>query len=255
MHLSAVVITFNEERFIGECLSALDQVADEIIVVDGFSTDKTSEICKSFKKVKFLQQNWMGYSKTKNYGNDNTANNWILSIDADEILSPQLILEINTWKKENKLHFTAFKRLTNYCGTWIKHGGWYPDIKLRLFDKTIAKWEGELHENIVYLGLQEIRLSKNNIYHYSYTSINNHILQANKFTTIGAEELFKKGKKATIVKAIVSAKVKFLKDYFFRFGFLDGYYGFIVALISSWASFLKYAKLIQLNRDAKRIKP
>lgn len=254
MQLSAVVITYNEERFIGECLTALEQVADEIIVVDGFSKDKTPEICKSFSKVKFFESEWLGYSKTKNWGNEKTTNNWILSIDADEILSPELIIELNNLKKGNKLFFTEFKRLTNYCGTWIKHGGWYPDVKLRLFDKSIAKWEGELHEKIVFKGLQEIRLCQNNIYHYSYTSISSHILQADKFTSIGAEELFKKGKKTTILKAIASGKIKFLKDYFFRFGFLDGYYGFIVALISSWASFLKYAKLIQLHRDARRTK-
>ena len=143
--LSVVIITYNEERNIARCLESIKDIADEIVVVDSRSTDGTREICRRYG-AKFFPEDWKNYSEQKNHGNRLATNDWILSIDADEEVSGELRRSIVEWKRLDAPVFACFNRLTNYCGKWIRHCGWYPDPKLRIFDATRAKWVGDVHE-------------------------------------------------------------------------------------------------------------
>lgn len=254
--ISAVIITFNEERNIERCINSLKGVVDEIIVVDSFSKDKTKDIC-NVMGVAFYQTKWEGYAATKNYGNNLANYSYILSIDADEALSETLKKEILAFKNTNTLHDAyRLNRLTNYCGNWIHHCGWYPDTKLRLWNKQKGKWEGNIHEEVVMENNSSVASFNGDLLHYSYYSIQQHINQANKFTDLTAMEALKKGKKASILKIIFSSCVKFIRDYFFKLGFLDGYHGFVICKISAFATYLKYTKLRELQKldNSKSIK-
>lgn len=244
--LSAVIITFNEERNIGRCIESLQGIVEEIIIVDSFSTDKTKEICLSYG-VKFFQINWQGYSETKNLANSKSENNWILSLDADETLSEKLKKSILKIKEQGLEGCYSFKRLTNYCGTWVKYGGWYPDTKTRIFNKQDTKWTGLIHETLSSSKKLATTLLKGDCLHYSYYTVNEHILQTKKFSPIAAEMLFQKGKKATFIKRFLSPIIKFVRDYFLKFGFLHGFKGFQICIISGYATYIKYKKLKELN--------
>ena len=249
--LSVVIITFNEERNIGRCLESLQDIADEIIVSDSFSTDRTEEICKEFG-VKFYNRKWEGYSKQKNNANNLASNNLIFSIDADEALSEKLkksIAEIKLSAKAN----TAFKinRLTNYCGKWIHHCGWYPDTKLRIWFKDEGEWEGELHEKLVFDNEPQTSTLDGDLLHYSYYTLEDHHKQVEKFTNIAAQDYFDRNKKVTLIKLWLSPVVKFVRDYFLKLGFLDGRSGFRICYISAGATYLKYKKLRVLNQESR----
>jgi len=247
LQLSVVIITLNEERNIERCLKSLEGVADEIIVIDSLSTDKTIDICRKFP-VKFIQKEWMGYSAAKNYGNNLSKNDYILSIDADEALSDELKKSISEIKNSENLYDAyRFNRLTNYCGKWIHHGGWYPDTKLRLWNRRKGRWEGEIHEEIKMESGAKTTFIKGDLLHFSYYSIEQHIRQADNFTDLAAKAAFEKGIKAGRFKIFFSPVIKFIRDYFFRLGFLDGHTGFIICRISAHATFLKYVKLRRLT--------
>ncbi len=243
--ISAVIITFNEEKNIKRCLESLLGVADEIIVVDSFSTDQTENICKQYQ-VKFISQAWLGYSGQKNFGNSLATSDYILSIDADEALSDELKKSLLDLKINPAHDIYSIKRLTNYCGKWIKHCGWYPDKKIRVWKNGKSQWHGEIHESIQYdTGLTVSEL-KGDLLHYSYYTIQDHLSQINLFTEIMAKDEVKKGKTVTILQLLLSPLFKFFKSYFIKLGFLDGYYGFIVCVISAQASFYKYLKIREL---------
>jgi glycosyltransferase involved in cell wall biosynthesis len=246
--LSVVLITFNEGHHIAQCLKAAQAVSDEIVVIDSGSTDNTVEVCKAYG-ARVITNPWCGYSEQKNFGNTQASFDWILSLDADEVLNETLIQSILKWKHLPQP--ACFKRMTNYCGTFIKHGGWYPDIKVRLFNKQETKWEGTIHEVLRGLSKENTYLLEGDCLHYSYYSIEQHYAQAEKFTTIQAEDLFQKGKKSPWFKRVFSPISKFVVDYFFRFGFLDGKAGFTVARISAYATHLKYKKIHEHIRLSK----
>jgi hypothetical protein len=170
----------------------------------------------------------------------------ILSIDADEALSDELRRSILEVKEKWISDGYEMNRLTNYCGSWIRHGSWYPDRKLRLFDRRKGSWSGEIHEMIDLNGKKGFL--RGDLLHYSYYSVSEHIRQANHFTDLTAKEAFSRGKKAGMLKVLFSPCIKFIRDYVFLLGFLDGYHGFLVCRVSAWATFLKYAKLRQLYR-------
>jgi len=244
--LSVVIITFNESKNIVRCLQSLTSIADEFIVYDSFSTDNTCELAKQHG-AKIFTGNWQGYALSKNLANQKATFDWILSIDADEVLSVALqnsILKL----KESGLKTASFKRLTNYCGKWIKHCGWYPDKKLRLWDSRNGSWTGVNPHDKYEMKDGDTNTShiKGDILHYSYYSINEHIKQTDYFTTIGAKALFNEGKKATFVKMHLSPIGKFISAYFLKLGIFDGYYGFVVCKISAKSTFLKYKKLKEL---------
>ncbi len=243
--LSVVIITFNEEKNIGRCLASIQAIADDIVVVDSFSTDKTADICRQYQ-VNFIARQWEGYSGTKNFANVQAKFDWILSLDADEELSEELKISILEQKKLNQLSTCKFNRITNYCGSWIKHGGWYPDTKIRLFNRTITKWVGVIHEELSFSEPVHVIHLKGDCLHYSYYSIEQHYKQADDFTTIAAKDLYDRGKKSSFIKTYISPIIKFLRDYFIKLGFMDGTVGYTVARISAYATYLKYKKLKDL---------
>lgn len=245
--LSAVIITFNEARNIKRCIASLDGVADEIVVVDSFSTDATPSICKGLG-VQFHQREWKGYSKQKNYGNGLAVNDWILSIDADEALSEELKTSIIAEKVNGKGFNYSFNRLTNYCGKWIKHSGWYPDTKLRMFNRAENDWQGEVHEK-PNVDPATVRKLKGDLLHYSYHSVSDHVKRTDVYSTLGAKELFENGKRASMFKILFNPWLKFNRMYFLRLGFLDGMEGFTIALITAYGTFLKYIKLHFLHKN------
>jgi glycosyltransferase involved in cell wall biosynthesis len=243
MHqLSVVIITFNEERNIARCLESVKDIADEIIVLDSYSTDRTEAICRDFG-VQFYQQIWHGYSDQKNMANELARYDFIFSIDADECLSPELTQSIIKIKSTGLENAYTVNRLNNYCGQWIYHTSWYPDTKLRLWNKKKGKWAGLIHENVSLTSSVPIQHLTGHLWHYSYYSISEHINQANKFSDLGAEQKFKAGHNASIIKIITAPFFKFIKEYFLKKGLLDGWNGFVISIISAHETFLKYAKL------------
>lgn len=253
IELSVVIITFNEERNIEKCLLSAKDISDDIVVVDSFSTDKTEEIC-SKQNVRFIKHKFEGHIQQKNWAITQAKFPHVLSLDADEVLSEELqksIVEVkNNWEHDGY----SFNRLTNYCGSWIKHCGWYPDKKLRLWDSRKGSWTGENPHDCYLLqpGCSQKHIN-GDLYHYSYYSIADHITQVNKFTEIASKELFRKKCKSYLTDILFRPAWKFKRDYFFKLGFLDGYYGFVISMISAHAVFLKYTKLRQLNKN-KNIK-
>jgi len=250
--ISVVIITFNEEKNIQRCIESLKDVADEIIVVDSFSTDNTKHICKQYKNVIFYQNTFEDYSQQKNYANSLTKYEFILSIDADEVISPELETSI---LKEKEKGFPAkaylFSRQVFYCGKKIKYTDWHPDIKLRLWEKGIATWKGKIHETIQLKKTFKPKLLKGKLYHYTFHSISQHVTQINKFTDISSKVAYEKGKKVSIPMIYLKSLWKFFNSYFLRLGFLDGYYGYLVCRLSAQAKFLKYAKLRELHENAQ----
>lgn len=246
--LSAVIITYNEQKNIARCIDSLQGIADDIVVVDSFSTDETEEICKT-KGVRFIQHSFEGHIEQKNWAITQAKFPHVLSLDADEALDEILKKSIAEIKNNWQCDGYYMNRLTNYCGKWIYHGGWYPDKKLRLWDIRKGKWGGENpHDKYeLFAGDKKAGYLKGNILHYSFYSIEQHQQQVNYFTDIASKALYKKGKRATPFHFLFNPFIKFIRDYFFKLGFLDGYYGFVVSKISAKATYLKYAKLKKLG--------
>jgi len=250
--ISAVIITFNEERNISRCIDSLQDVVDEILVVDSYSKDKTKQICLE-KGVTFMEHAFEGHIQQKNWAKGQAKFDHVLSLDADEALSEELKDSIKQIKMQFIEDGYSFNRLTNYCGKWIKHCGWYPDVKLRLWDRNKGKWTGvNPHDKFeLNQGCKSHHL-KGDLLHYSYYTIDDHLNQYNKFTTIGAAESFKRGKSISVGGILVKTIWKFVRDYFIKAGILDGYYGFVISANSAHATFTKYVKLKELNKNAKK---
>jgi len=247
--LSAVIITFNEEKNIARCLDSLTGVADEIIVVDSFSTDQTENICNQ-KNVKFIQNNFEGHIEQKNFAMNQATYEYVLSLDADEVLDEELKRSILKEKNDFLHDAYKFNRLTSYCGKWIKHCGWYPDKKLRLWNKNKGKWGGENpHDMVIMTNNTSVKQLRGDLLHYSYHNVNEHIKQIHLFSDISSKVAFNKGKKTNILALLIKPAFKFFKSYFMEAGFMDGYYGLIICINSAYATFLKYLKLHELNRN------
>jgi len=247
--LSVVIITFNEENNIERCLRSVMNIADEIIVVDSLSTDSTELKCNQFN-VRFIKHEWEGYSAQKNWADQQASNPYVLSLDADEALSDQLRNSILEEKKDWKYDSYSFNRHTNYCGKWINHSGWYPDCKIRLWNKEKGSWNGAaVHESIVMHRNASHKMIKGDLLHYSYTSIYQHIEQQNLFSEIAAKAAFEANVKSTVFMVLFSPLWKFIRNYIFKLGFLDGTYGFIVCSVASFSTFLKYIKLYHLKKE------
>ncbi|MDQ3072141.1 MAG: glycosyltransferase family 2 protein [Bacteroidota bacterium] len=249
--LTVVIITNNEARNVERCLKSASTVADEIIVLDSFSTDETPLICQKYG-VKFIQKEWAGFAKTKNMANEFASTDWILSLDADEELSPELQQEILDIKKSDHQYFYTFSRLTNYCGKWVQHCGWTPDVKLRLFDRTRARWTGEyVHETLeTDPGITTLPL-RNICRHYSYHSLEDHARRVNRYSTLAAEERVNRGIKPSYLKLLFGPGVKFWNTYLLKKGFLDGKEGLFISIISAYGIFLREAKMWYFKRLQK----
>ena len=249
MKLSATIITLNEERNIRRCIESLLKVADEIIVLDSNSKDKTEAICLEYPLVKFHKRAWEGYSASKNHLNSLANYDYILSLDADEALDKELESSILEIKSVEFPELYSLNRMTNYCGKWIKHSGWYPDVKTRIFPKEGSYWDGEfVHEELVHpAGLNIIQL-KGHLSHYSYYDYKDHRSRADKYSTLTAMKMHKNGKSASILKPYFSGLARFVGMYIIKAGFLDGVSGFKIAQISAQSNVFKYQELRRLNK-------
>ncbi len=246
INLSVVIITFNEEINIERCLRSVQNVADEVVVVDSFSTDKTQEICERYN-VRFILHKFGGHIEQKNWALDQAKFEYVLSLDADEALDE--VLEKSILEVKQNWEGSAYKmnRMTNYCGTWIKHGSWYPDTKLRLAKRSQVSWGGDNpHDKLLTNDKSKAKHLKGDILHYSYYSVEGHIQQQEKFSSIAAQAMFSRGKKASWYKLILNPIASVIKDIIIRRGFLDGIAGFRVAQISAMSVYWKYKKLRQL---------
>lgn len=246
--LSGVIITFNEERNIERCLQSLTNVVDEIIVVDSFSTDKTKEICLKYN-VTFLEQTFLGYIEQKNFALAKASNDYIVSLDGDEALSETLQKSIITVKSNWQLDGYYCNRFNNFCGQWIKHSDWYPNKKLRVFDRRVAEWRGiNPHDEIFLKGNHKAGRLKGDILHWTYQSYKEFSAKTEYFSTIAAQAYYDKGKKAPWYKIIWNPFWAFFKAYFLRLGFLDGKNGFIISRETGNITYLKYTKLRKLYK-------
>ncbi|MFO7789822.1 MAG: glycosyltransferase family 2 protein [Bacteroidales bacterium] len=252
--LSVVIITYNEAKNIGRCLKSVRGVADEIVVVDSFSEDETVEIAESYG-AKVITHAFEGHIEQKNYANTQASHPHILSLDADEALSPELYKHIAEIKTNWQYDAYSFNRLTNYCGRWIRHCGWYPDIKVRLFDSRCGSWKGINPHDKYVVESGNVKYIKADILHYSYYTVSDHIKQIDYFSGIKAKELFKQNKKCRFIKRYFAASFKFFSMYFIKAGFLDGYEGYMIARLSATSTLLKYYKLNYLHKlQSKRSK-
>ncbi|MCK9447741.1 MAG: glycosyltransferase family 2 protein [Bacteroidales bacterium] len=251
--LSVVIITLNEEKHLRRCLDSVQDLADEILVVDSFSTDQTENICREYG-VGFIQHPFEGYIEQKQYALDQASGPMILSLDADEALSDELRKSI-THEKQLGFPFKAYtmRRLSNYCGKWIRYSGWYPDTKLRLFDKYQAFWGGSNPHDKVILNDRRtvVKTLHGNLLHFPYQTIHQHLAQINNFSEIKAKVAFANNEKSYWFHIVFASRFRFLKGFILKLGFLDGFYGYVISRNSAHASFLKYSKLRQLYRQQK----
>ncbi len=246
--LSAVIITRNEARNIGRCLKALEGVCEEAIVVDAESTDDTRGIAERHG-ARVVVRAWTDYSDQKNHANGLATHPYVLSLDADEELSPALRSSILAAKRQGFRGAYSMHRLTNYCGTWVRHGGWYPDTKVRLFDRRSARWAGaHVHETLELAPGTTVTLLEGDLLHYSYPSIADHLERIERYSDLHARKLMASGKSAGPVKLWGSPIAKFLQGYVLQLGLLDGRAGWDIAWLSARAVHLKYAKLNALRR-------
>jgi glycosyltransferase involved in cell wall biosynthesis len=246
--ISAVIITYNEEMNIARCIDSLWAVADEIVVVDSYSTDRTKDICLQ-KGVHFMEHRFAGHIEQKNYALEQATYDHVLSLDADEALSPELTRSILEVKQNWQADGYTMNRLSSYCGQWIRHCGWYPDRKLRLWQRSKGNWGGRNpHDKVIMKDSASSRHLNGDLLHYTYHTISQHIQQVNFFTEIMAKEAVARGKKASLFKIIFSPIFKFFHSYVIKLGWLDGYYGWVVSIISAHATFVKYVKMRELQK-------
>ncbi len=248
--LSIVIITYNEEKNIEACLKSVMGVADEIVVLDSFSSDNTKQVCEKYN-VRFYEHKFDGHIQQKNRALLYANYDYVLSLDADERLTEDLRTLIKIEKQNFKHDAYYFNRLNYYCTKFIKYSGWYPDRKLRLWNKNKGKWGGtNPHDKVIMNDKNaKIKYLKADLLHYTYYSIKQHIEQINKFTEIGAYEANKKGKKSNIIIIIIKSIWKFIRNYILKLGFLDGYYGFVVCSLTAQETFIKYVKLREFNKE------
>ena len=245
--LSAVIITFNEERNIVRCIDSLQEIVDEIIVVDSFSTDKTIELCES-KGVKVIQNKFEGHIQQKNFALQQAKNDWVISLDADEALTEELKKSIIEVLKNPTVKGYKFNRLTNYCGKWVRFCGWYPDTKLRIVNRNFAIWQGiNPHDKLELTDGKKEGFLKGDLLHYSYYTKEDHYKQIEYFGKIAAQEAFKDGKRVNKLFLVGKVIAQFVKSYVLKLGILDGITGLKISYRSAYATYRKYKMLSQLK--------
>ncbi|MCF8346776.1 MAG: glycosyltransferase family 2 protein [Bacteroidales bacterium] len=246
VRISVVVITYNEEKNLGRCLKSVKSIADEIVVVDSYSTDRTREISLEHG-ARFIQHTFHSHIDQKNWAITQARYPHILSLDADEALSEKLEQSIAQVKADWQYDGYYFNRMTNYCGKWIRHTTWYPSRKLRLWDSRKGHWGGiNPHDKFILDAGSSRKHLRGDILHYSYYAIHEHFEQIEKFSTISAKSLFMMGVKAGLVKTVLHSAWRFMNDYFFRLGILDGRAGFLISRLGAKGVWMKYRKLHHL---------
>ena len=239
--ISACIISFNEEKKIEDCLKSLAHVADEIIIVDSLSTDKTLEIAERYTD-KIFHQKFLGHIEQKNLAADKASHDWVLSLDCDERLSEELQASIQKIKNNlDDADAYQMPRKTFYIYRWLNHC-WYPDLKTRLFNRKTSRWGGtNPHDHIITQGKKITRL-QGDIYHYSFDSVSDHLKTIDSFTEIGADEIVRKNKPVSVLSPVTHASWTFIKLYLIKRGFLDGFAGLVVSILSYMHVFIKYSK-------------
>lgn len=250
--VSACIIAYNEEDRIGDCI---DSVAwcDEVLVVDSHSTDGTREVARQ-RGARILERDWPGHVAQKEFAIRAASHDWVLCVDADERVSDALREEIVALRDAGFADCDGWEipRSSNYLGRWIRHGNWYPDWSLRLFDRRRGRWGGMDPHDHVELDSSPERL-KNDLLHVPYRKFDEHLETIARYTTIMAGELNSIGRRARLVDLTLRPPARFLVFYLVRRGFLDGWRGFVLAVLASYYVFLKYAKLYALQRDARMV--
>jgi glycosyltransferase involved in cell wall biosynthesis len=253
--LSVVIITYNEEQNIARCIQAIQAIADDIVVVDSYSTDRTVMIAQQLG-ARVVSHAFEGHIQQKNFAITQALFTHIFSLDADEYPDQQLVEEIRKVKINWDAEGYSMNRLNNYCGRWIRHGAWYPDIKLRLWDSRKGRWEGlNPHDRFTMEKGVVIRHLAGDIRHHSYTSVAGHKQKVEYFSSIAAQAYFQKGVHASRFRIVAAPVFRFIRDFFLKRGFLDGRYGFIIARLTALEVMLKYRKLRRLQQDAKQKLP
>ncbi len=242
--ISAVIITHNEEHNIARCIESFKDIADEIILVDSYSKDKTVAIAESYG-AKIFYHEFKDFSDQKTYAIALAANDFVLSIDADELLSPELHASLLREKENPRFDGYQVNILANYCGKWIRHCGWYPQPKLRLFNKNKCGInDSKVHESIVVKDKKaKIGFLDGDILHYSYNSISDHIKKIELYSELAARNAIGKGERIGIIKILFGPAWKFIYNFIFRGGFLDGYLGYVICKNIAYGGFIKYVKI------------
>lgn len=246
--LSLAIISLNEAANIERCITSVP-FADDIVVVDSGSTDQTVEIARRLGANVFSEE-WRGFRAQKQRATDLCRHDWVLSLDADEALSPESLTELKALLESPELTTYEgynFPRLSWNLGRWIRHGGWYPDLQLRLFDRTRASWQGgdKVHERV---SARTIKRLQHPILHYPFPDLAEQVSTNNRYSGLGADELRAKGKRFSVMKLVFKPISKFLETYVIKRGFMDGLPGFIIAVGAAYSVFLKFAKLWEAER-------
>lgn len=248
--LSVAIITYNEQKNIGDCILSCRDLADEIVVLDSDSKDDTKKISLSFPEVRFSSQKFKGHVEQKNDAIALCKNEWVLSLDADERLSEELQISVRKFLEspdDSDLNGLKLSRLTFHMGRFIRFSGWYPQTKYRIFRKGKAKWIGENPHDYLSVEGKGKRL-KGDILHYSFQDLSQQVDTINKFSSIVAWTRWRKKKRFSVLRTILKPLGKFWEIFLFKFGFLDGFPGFVIAVSSAYSTFLKEAKGYELNQ-------
>ena len=245
--LSAAIITYNESANIHDCIASVADFVDEVVVLDSHSTDDTEQICRRFENVKFYQHPFDGHIQQKNRAMKLCRSEWILSIDADERVTPELRRSIERFLDATPTVCGArFPRLAYHMHRFIRHGGWYPNARYRLVQKSRAFWGGENPHDKMILQGRGTKL-KGDLLHYTARDLSDQVATINSFSSIAALMRYNKGKRFHLWRLLAKPVSKFIEMYLVKLGFLDGMQGFIIAVSSSYSSFLKEAKLYELD--------
>jgi ADP-heptose:LPS heptosyltransferase len=246
-----VVISCNEANNLPRLLASLNGVADEVVIFDSGSTDGTVEWARE-AGARVFQCAWEGWSKTKNKANLEARGRWTLSLDADEALTPEsaasILQHIQGPLKDDAGAWRVgeINRLTNYCGHWVKHSGWYPDRKLRLWPTGIATWKGAIHEEIEVRGHSTISQIQGDVAHHSYPMPADHLRQIERFGHVWAEDQHARGRTTSLGQVVVKVAAQWIKSFVIKAGFLDGATGWTISRRSAWATWRKHALLRQI---------
>lgn len=253
VQISAVIIAYNEEQNIEDAIRSVDW-ADEILVIDSESTDRTVDLARSLG-ARIITNPWPGFSEQKQLGADSATYDWILSLDADERVSDDLRKEIE--RVGPSADGFRIPRLSFYLGRPIRHGGWYPDHQLRLFDRRKGKWNGAvIHESVKMDDEARVADLRGEILHYTIRSLDEHNkMIAERYAPLGARKMLEEGRQTSPLKAVFSAWFAFLRAYFLKLGFMDGFAGFCIAYFSAHHAFMKHTLLLELQSGAETRKP
>jgi len=249
MKISAVIITLDEEDRLPDALASLAGVVDEVVVVDSYSRDGTAAVAEK-AGARVVQNRFEDYGQQKNFALAQAAHEWVLNIDADERLSPELRQAIVGLKEKGAAPGTsalAIQRRTWYLGRWIRHSGWTPDRKIRLFRKSASSWQGRVHERLNVDGA--VASLPGALLHFTYRDIGDHLRRIDRYSTLQAVQIAAQGQRALLARALFLPPFTFARHYLAKLGFLDGFPGLVISLLSSWATALKYLKARETNRS------